>query len=232
MKHRPIVVLAVLLVGVAVVAGITLGVTTLLGVTFKGTGEAQPAGGSRAAQASPSSSERGPLAICIQAVGADLALDSSPEGAALQAEAKSSIETALIEVAKHPYWESAGLAAAPPAVDIGCPSGPPPLEPEKFRRSVVFVGHVVSEPSGYDPFVLILPPEQVEEIWKYGGPRKAPHERMVEGDIGSLVTQAVYVRADEIQDPAFLAWLLEAGIGFETGRASGPDRWAGFEAAD
>jgi hypothetical protein len=44
--------------------------------------------------------------------------------------------------------------------------------------------------------------------------------------------EAVYVRADEIQDPAFLAWLLEDGIGFEPDRALGPQRWADFERAE
>ena len=122
---------------VAAVAGITLGVTTLLGVTFQGSGEAQESLGSQRVEGLLITANRDRLAICVQAVGVDRSVEAT---------AKSAIETALIEVAKHPRWEASGLGVASPVVDIGCPSPPSVLRPgvkiEQHHASLAATRHL------------------------------------------------------------------------------------------
>ena len=99
---------AISLAAIAAVAGITLGVTTLLGVTFQGEGEVQQGDASTLREGLLNTANRDRLAMCVQAVGGDSSME--PKG-------KASIEKALVEVAKHPRWEAAGLGVAPPVVD-------------------------------------------------------------------------------------------------------------------
>ncbi len=209
MKNRPLVALAVSLAILAGVAGITLGVTTLLGVTFQGEGT-QPAEGAR------STGERNELAICIQALGADLAVDSSAQATAAEATAKSRIEAVLPQVATHPDWEPAGLAAFEPVIDIGCPSLPPgPAVPEGLFPIQAIRGHEVSKPSPYNVFVFILPPEQLEELVGASSTRTAGQEMICDKDHYecSAVTEGVYLSTEDLSDSALLTRVLENGLG-------------------
>jgi hypothetical protein len=87
---------------IAVVAGATLGVTTLLGVTFEES-EPKPAEGVQSrsgglSQPVPVHDQVGRypgFSFCVEAIGVDQAVE---------AVAKARIETALLEVMQHPYW--------------------------------------------------------------------------------------------------------------------------------
>ncbi|MDO8614324.1 MAG: hypothetical protein Q7T33_01130, partial [Dehalococcoidia bacterium] len=75
---------AVSLAVIAAVAGITLGVTTLLGVTFQGEGSAQGGSGRRFVDNLMATANRDRLAICVQPVGFG---DSGSETAAAELQA-------------------------------------------------------------------------------------------------------------------------------------------------
>jgi hypothetical protein len=195
---------------VAAVAGTTLGVTTLLGLTFQGSGEAEQRDASMLKEGLLTTANRDRLAICVQAVGVDSSLETK---------AKASIEAALIEVAKHPYWEPAGYAVAEsPVVDIGCPASPPPLDleaqsvnpPEDVQPSFV------SEPSYYRLFVFVLPQGDVDTLVS-GLPRlrTGSQEVVCEGDSCGTVTSGVYIGAEELGDLPLLADALQQGLGLE-----------------
>ncbi len=197
------------LVVVGAVAGITLGATTLLGVTFQGSGEAQQE--VRRVESLLLTSNRDRLAICVQGVGAD---------STLEATAKSSIETALIEVAKHPRWEASGLGAASPLVDIGCPAPPAALQPGVKIYQLGDKGvHVeptpiVEEASYYRLFVFILSPGELERIF---GPAPSltlvAEEAFRSGDEIIGVTVGLYLSADQLGDPQSLSEKLKRAVG-------------------
>ena len=189
--------LAISVAVVAAVAGITLGVTTLAGVTFQGH-DTGPAEGTLA------TASRDGLAICVQAVGVD---------SSVEAGAKNVVESALPEAAKHADWEPAGLAAAEPTVDIGCPSQPPPFNPEWERSFALTYGHKVSEPSKYQLFVFILPEHTLEDTLNEFTPRQVSQEQMCEGDACWQVTAALYVSPEELANVGFLTSLLLEGVG-------------------
>ncbi len=186
------------LVVVGAAAGITLGVTTLLGVTFQGSGEAQVPLGAQLKEGLLLTANRDRLAICVQAVGVD---------SSLEAKAKSAIETALVEVAKHPRWEATGLGVASPVVDIGCPSGPASRDLET---------QFVTEPSFYRLFVFVLPQEEFDVPFA-GLPRlrTASQEVVCEGDSCGEVTSGLYIHSGELGDVAFLTDALAQGVGLE-----------------
>jgi hypothetical protein len=190
---------------VVAVAGITLGVTTLLGVTFQGSGEAQENLGSQRVEGALLTSNRDRLAICVQAVD----IDSS-----IEATAKSGIEAALIEVAKHPRWEASGLGVASPVVDIGCPSPPSVyragvrLQPGGGKGLVVYPPVVVDKPSEYRAFVFILPPSEFDRLFADADPY------VVEEFFARVeVTTGLYLSSDELNDQPSLTEKLKRPIG-------------------
>ena len=194
---------------VAAVAGITLGVTTLLGVTFQGSGEAQETLGSQRVDSLLLTANRDRLAICVQAVGVD---------SSLEATAKSSIETALIEVAKHPRWEASGLGVASPLVDVGCPAPPPALQPGVKIYQLGDKGvHVepipiVEEASYYSLFVFVLSPSELERIFASGLPM-VTQEAYKDGDMITGVTGGLYLSPGQLDDPQFLSETLKRAVG-------------------
>ena len=206
------------LVVVGAVAGITLGVTTLLGVTFQGQGT-QPVEG-----ADPSA--RGPgVAICVQAVEIDADGQPLRGEAALETAAESSVEAALVEVTNRPIWDDAGLAVAPPVVDVGCPSAPVAVlggpkwasgRPNDEGTPVP----LVTEASFYRLFVFVMPSlEEIERTLGRTTDRRSTQEWISaniysEGPTRVGVTSAVYVTAGEIQAGGrFLSDVLAQGLG-------------------
>jgi hypothetical protein len=197
---------------IGAVAGITLGVTTLLGVTFQGSGEAEQRDASMLKEGLLDTANRDRLAICVQAVG----LDPS-----LEAKAKSAIETALIEVAKHALWEASGLGVASPAVDTGCPSPPAVLRPgveiEQMGKGRIFVlpFPCVKEASYYAEFVFILPPDELERVFgKDPELTLADQETFCGGQYGSVgVTGGLYLTAADLGDTQLLAEKLKRAVG-------------------
>ena len=197
---------------VAAVAGITLGVTTLLGITFQGKGEAQQEVGAQLVEGALLTSNRDRLAICVDAVGVDPSVETK---------AKASIEAALIEVAKHPYWEPAGYAVAEsPVVDVGCPSPPAVLRPgveiEQMGEGRIFVlpFPCVKEASSYAEFVFILPPAEIERIFGKDPELTLADQETFCGEGGSVgVTGGLYLTAADLEDTTVLAEKLKRAVG-------------------
>jgi hypothetical protein len=215
-------------------AGVTLGVTTLLGVTFGGGGSgaaetAPPAtsdapdaprdGGDDGAGSAPNGGPtpiptvefRSRKSICVQ--GVDLAPSAE---AAVESEARSKVVEAMELVAENPYWEVDHLDSQPLIVDIGCPSLPPeplydlPLPP--IEAAADFAPNV-SERSDYYLSVFIMSSEELEVWVGDSEKRRAPQEYMVEGDVGYEVSVAVYLSEEELDDLAFVARVIEEGLG-------------------
>jgi hypothetical protein len=185
---------------VAAVAGITLAITTLLGVTFQGSEPSTVAGAGTGRQPG--------VAICVQAVNTGAAAAAS-----IEAGAKSRLEDVLPSVAQNPRWEAAGLAGGPTVIDVGCPSLPPqPAVAFDPPIRAVF-GHTVSEPSKYGLFVFVLPRDQLLDFIGDSTSREAPQEVTCEDDVCSEVTTAVYISVEELQDTSFLTATVEHGLG-------------------
>ncbi len=208
--------LVVSLLVLAATAGVTLGVTTLLGVTFQGSGSAQQRGGSRFVEGGLQTANRDRLAICIQAVGSGPDLAEAGGGPALEVLGKARLEAALAEVRKHPRWELKDFGALPPLVEIGCPSGPPPVtEPAYLKPIESLLGHVVTEASYYLTFVFILPQQELDKLLGGSTQRVANQEGICGGDVCFPVSVALYVAPQELGDMPFLIDGLEQAIGLE-----------------
>jgi hypothetical protein len=211
---------AISLAVVAAVAGITLGVITLLGVTFQGSGEAQQPPGAQRVEGPLLTANRDRLAICVDAVGSAGDFQIAGGAAALEASAKSTVEAALTDVAKHPQWESSGLGLAPPLVDIGCPSPPAVLRPgveiEQMGKGRIFVlpFPCVEEASSYAEFVFILPPAEIERVFGKDPELTLADQETFCGEGGSVgVTGGLYLTPADLDDVPTLAEKLERAIG-------------------
>jgi hypothetical protein len=198
---------------VVAAAGITLGVTTLLGVTFQGTGEAQDRDASHLKRGLLGTANRDRLAICVQAVGVDPSLEKK---------AKSSIEEALTEVVKYPRWEAAGLGAASPVVDSGCPSPPAVLRSDlkidRLGRGLpvsTLPFPCVEEASYYAHFVFILSPAELERIFGEDPELTlADQETFCGGRSGNTgVTGGLYLTAADLDETELLTAKLKRAIG-------------------
>jgi hypothetical protein len=217
--------LALSAVVVAAVAGVTLATTTLLGVTFGGSGSQQ-------AQGAQVPAARDRLAICVQAVEIESVLSPTGEEVlqpvrgdpAIESEAKAQVEAALTEVAKHPSWEPAGFGKASPQIDIGCPSDPLVTRPGMQWANAQPFGDIpgphVSQPSFYRVFVFIMPSlNHVDHLLGGTSRRVAVQEFLSanlykEGPTLVEVTSAIYVTPEEIEAGGpFLSRLLSAGVG-------------------
>jgi hypothetical protein len=202
MKRRPLFALAVLLAVMAAVAGITLGVTTLLGVTFQREGT-QP---------------------CVQAVEIDADGQPLRGDAAVEETAKSAIEEAMAVVEKQPRWDDAGYVA-PPVVDIGCPSPPlgvlgGPAWVNGHDRDGTPVPHV-DQASRYRLFVFVMPSlADIQRVLGHTSGSRAGAQEFIEANIYDegptliQVTYGVYLTAEEIQAGGpFLTHALTEGLG-------------------
>ncbi len=190
-----------------------MGVTTLLGVTFQGTGEAQQGSGSQRVEGALLTANRDRLAICVQAVGVDRSVEAT---------AKSAIETALIEVAKHPRWEPSGLGVASPVVDVGCPSPPAVLRPgveiERLGKGLGVLTlpfPCVEEASVYKEFVFIMSPAELERIFgKDPELTLSGQETFCGGQYGNTgVTGGLYLTAADLNDLNLLTEKLKRTVG-------------------
>ncbi len=204
---------------IGAVAGATLGITTLLGVTFE-EGEPKSAEGVQtggvgvnrpvAAEAQP---ERYPgLSICVQAFGTDTAIELV---------AKANVEAALVEVMQHRYWRLLPLSGAPPLVDIGCPSEPLTARPGVRWIEAQMAGgtgtlYTVPEASFYRSFVYVMPLEQIDQLLGGVSIRVAPQEYVIlSADSLGMETNAIYVTPDEVQDSSFLAKQITIAAGMD-----------------
>lgn len=208
------------LVVVSVVAGITLGVTTLLGVTFQGSG-AEPAEGT------DSAGRPGAATICVQAVEIDADGQPLRGDAALETAAKSSVEAALTELAEHPRWEPRGFAAVAPVVDVGCPSPPlavlgGPLWINGRPNDEGTPVPLVTQASFYRLFVFVMPSlEEIDRVLANSARNRRATQEFISANIYSEgptlieVTSAIYVTSEEIQAGGrFLSDVLARGLGF------------------
>ena len=209
------------------VAGMTLGVTTLLGVTFQGSGEAHQESGSPTAEGGEVLDQRDRLAICVEAVEIVAPGESVRGDPALEAAGKSNIEAALVEVKKNPSWDIAGHGTAEPVVDIGCPS--PPLAVlggpwwVNGRPNDSVPAPTVAAPSSYSTFVFIIPSlDQIDELLGSTRRRVVTQEWVSknlfdEGPTLVSVTNAIYITSEEIQSTgSFLTDLLTTGARLPT----------------
>jgi hypothetical protein len=217
---------------VAAAAGVTLGVTTLLGVTFGGGGsgaaESLPAGRQGAPPAArdapdpahggdgdggptpiPSDEWPSKKTMCVQSVGV-----TPSTAASVEAAAPARIEEALEIVAQNPYWEVVGLDRHPLVVDIGCPSLPPEPLPGFSNPAIeVMFGYEVPRPGKYSRFIFILPPDELRALVGQSERRWAMQEFVRVGDSVEPTADGLYISTDELNDIEFLAKLLEDTMG-------------------
>jgi hypothetical protein len=217
---------------VAAAAGVTLGVTTLLGVTFGGGGsgaaESLPAGRQGAPPAArdapdpahggdgdagptpiPSDEWPSPKTMCVQTVNL-----SASAAASVEADAPARIEAALEIVAQNPYWEVVGLDRRSLRVDIGCPSMPPePLPGFTAPPIEVVFGYEVPRPGEYSRFIFILPPDELRALVGQSERRWAMQEFVRVGDSIEGTAAALYISSEELNDIPLLAKLFEYGMG-------------------
>jgi hypothetical protein len=197
------------LVLIAAVAGVTLGVTTLLGVTFQGSGEAQPAPPTEFGGGFLLTTNRDHLAICVEAVGLQTAVLDE-----VGTEAKANVEAALVEVAKHPLWERARSDVGTPTVDAGCPSDPPPFFEGESKAPIEDLRtERVTQPSEYRMFVFVLAPDQLVRLMGGGQLRHWAQEMICLGDDCTEVTTSLYVDSNEVRDMAAMTSILTEALG-------------------
>ena len=205
---------------IGVVAGVTLGATTLLGVTFEES-EPKPAEGTQtntedASGPAPAHDQQARypgFSFCVEAIGVD---------AAVEAVGKANIETALLEVVQHPYWNiRQERASVPTLVDIGCPSDPliarPGVNwdgPNFYARSDVHQ-YDVTEQSFYRTFIFIMPSEHISQLLGDAHVPIAPQEYVSEGDVRYPVTTAMFISPEELEDTSFLVKQLLIAVGLE-----------------
>jgi hypothetical protein len=181
-----------------VLAGATLATTTVLGLTFQG---------SERKEGLLVTANRERLAICVQAVGTD---------AGAEMDVKRRIEALLPQLMEHPRWRPAGLGAAPPVVDIGCPSDPALLRPGAHPKGGdPSSSSLVLEASPYLVFVFILPQAEIDRLFSNWPYRKVPQENLCEGHVCFEVTTGLYLSPGEAQQAPFLLESLLKAIGLE-----------------
>ena len=133
--------------------------------------------------------------------------------------AKARVEAALLELQQHRFWRFLKLDAAPPLVDIGCPSEPLAARPGVTWREAQRVGgdwlqYAVAEPSFYRTFVFVMPLEQVDQLLGGLSIRVAPQEFVQAGvDVYGEETNAIYISPEELEDPTFVLKQLKVAVG-------------------
>ncbi|MCH8814549.1 MAG: hypothetical protein IH957_05530 [Chloroflexi bacterium] len=194
----------------AIVAGATIGVLTLLGVTFQGKGEAQVGDGSQLVEGRLGTANRDRLAICVDSVGLDAAAADT---------AKLNVEEALVVAADLPNWSDAALGSMATVVDVGCPSSPAALQPGTVltptgRGFAVNPFPVVVEASYYRIFTFVVSDEQSANTFGKEFP-KVTEEYLRQGDDFAGVTSGLYVTPSQLADTDFLAQSISSLLGFQ-----------------
>jgi hypothetical protein len=180
---------------VLMAAGATYAILTVSGVSLEESGSAHRGDG---------------LAICVQEVGVE---------SSVQSIAKTNIDLAMVQVAKHPKWSEAGLDKAPsPVVETGCEA-----EPQIYHKSYGelpksffdVIGRRVDTPSQHGIFVFVLPDEEITRLSGGLSIRTSAEEVQCFGDACGEVTTGLYIGVSELTDSAFLAEQLEYAIGLD-----------------
>ena len=198
--------LALSLLAIGAVAGLTLAVTTALGITFKSATVAEVTKGS-----SPGGpflfTGRDHLAVCVDVAKLDSSIAST---------AKDRVESAMQEVTKDPAWKPSGLGTAPVTIDLGCPRPPWVLEP---KVKVINLGKkgiytepmpIVDQPSQYRTYVYVIPTEEFAANFGDGSP-EATQEFITYGDQGTGVAVALYLTQDRLDDAEYMTeWMTKA----------------------
>jgi hypothetical protein len=204
---------------VGIVAGATLGIASYLDRTSEESDPklAQGLGSDNVGidqVGSATRTERYPgFSFCVEAIGVDQALE---------AVAKARLETALLEVVQHPYWNIRKmLASVPPLVEVGCPSDPLIARsgvnwdgPNFYARGDIHQYDVV-EPSFHWTFVYLMPADQITKLLGGQSVRLAPQEYTASGDQRFLETTALFLSPEDIDDPSFLVKQLLIAVGLE-----------------
>jgi hypothetical protein len=175
------------------------------GVEAGSLGTNQPAEGAEA--------DRYPgFSFCIEAIGVN---------PAVEAVAKTRVETAMVQVMQHPLWNLFHSDWAPPLMNVGCPSDPLVGRPGIETGQGQYVGgdwiqYVVAEPSFYRTFVFIMPLEEIDRLLGGLTVRVAPQEFVqTGGDVFAEQTNAIFVSPEELEDPSFLVQWLTYATGLE-----------------
>lgn len=196
---------AVSVLVVGVVAAVTLGVLTLLGVTFQGAGEAQTGDGSTFVDTALVTANRDRLRLCIDRL--DVSAVDLNSG-------KTALDQALSEASNHQFWEPSGLAENEPVVDVGCPTPPALFEPDAYVTERGFglfveVSTRVDEASPYRTFVYVISKEKLQETFGENYPIATQETLKRSNHEFGAVTLALFVTPDQLQDRGFLSqWLL------------------------
>lgn len=202
--------------GVMAIAGVTYGALTAVGIDFGRGGSAEEEVTQQ--KGTHLAEKRDRLAICVQSAG------FAPEGAglALELSAKSSLESALVEVTKHRLWERFRTTEPQPIVDIGCG-----VEPAIYNPDVSFFddeppqsfletrGRQVTQPSYYRVLVFILSTDEMNRLLGEPPFRLTTEESTCSGDSCAGVTTGLYLSPEEISDIALITDNLEKALGFE-----------------
>ena len=193
---------------VAIVAGATLGVLTLLDVTFQGESEAQVGEFSTLSASPLLTDNRDRFAICIDTDGVQSAVQDS---------AKTSFETAFAYAESDPSWARAGLDIGIPRVDIGCPAGSTVFDSAARLTTGKFglIAHnapVVDVASIYRVFIFVVSERVLMDSFGDGYPVATQEYLATSRDERSPVTMGLYVTPGQLEDPTYLAeWLLVLG---------------------
>jgi hypothetical protein len=206
---------------IGAVAGITLGVLTLAGITLQGEeAEGQTPEPVVVNNGALITANRDRLAICVRAIG----LGEGAEGA-VEAEVKSAVETALAQAAvQNPQWTEPRnkLADNPPLVETNCEAPSAVYEPvdPALPPDALFAGpRLVAGASSYLFVIFVIPDAEIDRLTG-GLPRDqsvrvVPEEGIMdEGDVGTVVTYGIYLTASEAKDTAILVDWVEKGLGF------------------
>ena len=130
----------------------------------------------------------------------------------------ASTAASLGQVARHPHFRQAGLAAARPQVDVGCPTRARIAEPGfEYRAGRSDRGDIfVAQPSPYRVYVYVVAEEQLAPL-AGAAFRRVPQEVFC-SERGSCteVSTAVYLSAEEIGRPGRLARELTRAAGLDT----------------
>lgn len=153
------------------------------------------------------STNRSNLQLCVESLVSGLS----------NQQVQGKVRGAMTKVANHPDFQHAGLGRGPIVVDQSCPSDPLVLDPthDKVHRERLGNPKKVTEPSTYRTFVYVITDAQLAQGFRLPDryPRLSAQEVMEEGGLLPTVTMALYVTANELNDPSFLEHSLTHAVG-------------------
>jgi len=124
-------------------------------------------------------------------------------------EATNAIETALLEVSKHPILPLA-YPGSSPIVDESCPVGPAPT-----NSAGRVAGRSVGRASYYSVFIYIVPEEVIQRRFKSPDWRLSTEEFVCHGDTCAGETNGLYFSPEDLERTNLVIDMLEKGIGLE-----------------